>query len=82
MSTTTTLSSVPPAGGTEEDRPASPPGIVAGTALRAARLSARLTQVQLGEAVGVGEPGIAGWEDGTDPLTAVPYPSWSASNPS
>lgn len=74
MSTTTTLSSVPTADGTEENRPASPPGIVAGTALRAARLSARLTQAQLGEAIGVDEPSIAGWEDGTDPLAAVPYP--------
>jgi transcriptional regulator with XRE-family HTH domain len=47
---------------------------VAGTALRAARLSARLTHAQLGEAIGIDERGIAEWEDGTDPLTAVPYP--------
>jgi transcriptional regulator with XRE-family HTH domain len=71
---TTTLSGLPAAAESEESRPASPPDIVAGTALRAARLSARLTQAQLGEAVGVDEPAVASWEDGTDPLTAIPYP--------
>jgi transcriptional regulator with XRE-family HTH domain len=47
---------------------------VAGTVLKAARLSARLTQSELGEALGASEAAIAAWEDGTEPLAAVPYP--------
>ncbi|MGH3275540.1 MAG: helix-turn-helix domain-containing protein [Streptosporangiaceae bacterium] len=54
--------------------PASPPGAVAGTALRAARLSARLTQGQLAAGISVGEASIAAWEDGADPLAEVACP--------
>ena len=52
----------------------SPHGIVAGTVLRAARLSAHLSQIQLAEAVGASEADVAGWEDGTSPLAEIPYP--------
>ena len=74
MSTTANRSTVPAAGEAEATRLASPPAIVAGTVLRAIRLSAHLTQAQLAEAIGTDEASIAGWEDGTDPLTAVAYP--------
>jgi DNA-binding XRE family transcriptional regulator len=72
--TAANLSSVSAADEADTTRIASPPGIVAGTVLRAARLSAHRTQAQLAEAIGVDEACIAGWEDGTDPLTAVAYP--------
>jgi transcriptional regulator with XRE-family HTH domain len=72
--TAATLSSVPTADEAEATRLASPPGIVSGTVLRAARLSAHRTQAQLAAAIGVDEESIAGWEDGTDPLAALDYP--------
>ncbi|MGH3275950.1 MAG: hypothetical protein ACRDNZ_16695 [Streptosporangiaceae bacterium] len=59
--------------------PAPPPGAVAGTALRAARLSARLTPAQLGAAISVDEASITAREDGADPRRRSPAPSWSAS---
>ncbi|HUY48367.1 MAG TPA: helix-turn-helix transcriptional regulator [Streptosporangiaceae bacterium] len=71
---TASLSSVPAVDRTELGPLASPPGVVAGTALKAARLSARLTRSELGEATGTDEAAIAAWEDGAEPLAAVPYP--------
>jgi transcriptional regulator with XRE-family HTH domain len=73
MSTTVNLSRVPTAADPEATRLACS-GTVAGTVLRAARLSAHLTQAQLAEAIGVHEASLARWEDGVDPLTAVAYP--------
>jgi transcriptional regulator with XRE-family HTH domain len=74
VTTANILSSVPTAEEAETTQVASPPGVVGGTVLRAARLSAYRTQAQLAVAVGVDEASLAGWEDGTDPLTAVAYP--------
>jgi len=51
----------------------SPTGIVAGTVLRAARLSAGRTQVQLAAVVDADEASVADWEDGTKPLATLPY---------
>jgi hypothetical protein len=73
VSTTQCLSSVP-ADGTRVSRLVSAPGIVAGTVLRAARLSARLARQELADAVGADEATIAAWEDGIEPLADVPYP--------
>ena len=47
---------------------------VAGTVLRAARLSAGLNRTQLAEASGIAEQTIASWENGTEPLACVPVP--------
>lgn len=75
MSTSPNLSSVSTADEAEKTRLAPPTSTVAGTVLRAIRLSARLTQAQLADAIGAEEAIIAGWEDGADPLTAVAYPT-------
>jgi transcriptional regulator with XRE-family HTH domain len=72
VNVTASLNSVP--AGTEAGPFASPPGIVAGTVLRAARLSAHLTQAQFAEVTGVDEANVAAWEDGHEPLAGVPYP--------
>jgi DNA-binding XRE family transcriptional regulator len=47
---------------------------VAGTVLRAARLSAGLNQAQLAEAVGMAETTILNWENGAESLACVPMP--------
>lgn len=73
MRTTTILN----CGQTADVNPAghqdSPLGAVAGSVLRSARLSARLSQDQLATAVDVSETTIAAWEDGIDPLAEVEY---------
>jgi transcriptional regulator with XRE-family HTH domain len=74
VSMTASLSSVAAAGGAGVRQLASPCGILAGTVLRAARLSARLTQAQLAAAISADEATIAAWEDGLEPLATVPYP--------
>jgi DNA-binding XRE family transcriptional regulator len=74
VSTTAKLSTVPESDEAEAIRLASPTGTVADTVLPAARLSAQLTQAQLAEAISAHEASIAGWEDGTYPLTTVAYP--------
>lgn len=48
--------------------------VVAATVLRAARTSARLTETGLAIACEVDEAEIRAWEDGSQPLTAVPAP--------
>jgi len=50
------------------------PGAVAGAVLRAARLSAGITETVLATASGVGADTIRSWEDGTSPLASVPVP--------
>lgn len=50
----------------------SPQAHVAGTVLRAARLSAGLSSRQLAAAAGVDEQTIIFWERGTEPLASVP----------
>jgi transcriptional regulator with XRE-family HTH domain len=73
VSTTARLSNMAADNRAEVSQLASPPGIVAGTVLRAARLSARLARAELAESVGVDEATLAAWEDGAEPLAAVPY---------
>jgi len=53
---------------------ASRPGAVAGAVLRAARLSASISETVLATASGVGADTISSWEDGTSPLASVPFP--------
>jgi transcriptional regulator with XRE-family HTH domain len=74
VKTAANLTRLPTADESPATQLASHVGIVSGTVLRAARLSAHRTQAQLAGAIGVDEASIAGWEDGTDPLTAVAYP--------
>jgi hypothetical protein len=50
------------------------PGAVSGAVLRAARLSAGISETVLASASGVGADTISSWEDGTSPLASVPVP--------
>ena len=56
------------------DRHSSRPGIVAGAALRSARLSADLSQENLAAITDVSEETIRAWEEGSSPLASVPLP--------
>lgn len=73
VDTITSLNSVPTV-----DKPemtdSSSAGIVAGTVLRAARLSAGFTQAELAATVDADDAAVAAWEDGTEPLATLPYP--------
>lgn len=66
--------------GRTEDEPGetshrvSPPGVVAGAVLRAARLSAGLSETLLAAAADVSEATIRSWEDGSQPMASVPAP--------
>ena len=51
-----------------------PTGVVAGAVLRAARLSASLSEEQLASGTGVSEATIRSWEDGSEALASVPAP--------
>jgi len=51
-----------------------PSGDVAGTVLRAARLSAGLSRTRLAVSAGLDEKTVLAWEDGTRPLACVPVP--------
>ena len=50
------------------------PGVVAGMVLRAARLSAQVTEESLAGASGVSQDTIRAWEEGSAPLASVPLP--------
>lgn len=50
------------------------PGVVAGMVLRAARLSAQVTEESLAGASGVSKDTIRAWEEGSAPLASVPLP--------
>jgi transcriptional regulator with XRE-family HTH domain len=50
------------------------PGLVAGTVLRAARLSADVTRNALAAAAGVNRNMFRSWENGSCPLASVPAP--------
>jgi transcriptional regulator with XRE-family HTH domain len=58
----------------EARQPAFPPGIVAGTVLRSARLSAGLGQAHLAAAIGADEATVRSWEDGSLPLASAAAP--------
>lgn len=62
-----------PADESAECRPLPRPGVVAGTVLRAARLSAHLGQAQLAAASDVREAAIVAWEDGAESFAEVGY---------
>ena len=53
--------------------PVSPPGVIAGAVLRAARSSASLTGGRLARKLCVRQATVRGWEKGTMPLFGVPY---------
>jgi DNA-binding XRE family transcriptional regulator len=73
MNTVTSLNSTSPTRSPAAQQPSSSSGIVAGTVLRAARLSTSLSQSQLAVAVDADEAAVAAWEDGTEPLATLPY---------
>ena len=50
------------------------PGVVAGAALRAARLSAGINEADLAAASGIPEDIIRSWEDGSSSLADIPIP--------
>ena len=58
----------------DKNRETSRPGVVAGMVLRAARLSAQVTEESLARASGVSQDTIRAWEEGSAPLAAVPLP--------
>jgi transcriptional regulator with XRE-family HTH domain len=53
--------------------PVSPPGVIAGAVLRAARLSASLTRRRLARKLCVRQATVRRWENGTMPLFDVPH---------
>jgi DNA-binding XRE family transcriptional regulator len=70
-------SAIPPHDGELASQPAFHPGhheVVAGTVLRAARVSARMTEACLAAAVGVDEETVRAWESGTHSLADLPAP--------
>jgi transcriptional regulator with XRE-family HTH domain len=56
-----------------EYAPVSPPGVIAGAILRAARLSANLARGRLARKLRVRRTTVRGWECGTIPLFGAPY---------
>jgi transcriptional regulator with XRE-family HTH domain len=73
VNTIASLNSVPTTDAPQVAQPSSSSGSVAGTVLRAARLSAGLTQSQLAAAVDADERAVTAWEDGAGPLASLPY---------
>ncbi len=53
--------------------PASPPGVIGGAVVQAARKSARISRRKLARMLAVSPDAVRGWEDGTCPLFCVPY---------
>jgi hypothetical protein len=52
---------------------ASPPGVIGGAVIQAARKSARISCWKLARMLGVSPDAVRRWEDGTCPLFCVPY---------
>ena len=73
MDTMASLNTAPSAEKPDVSHHCSTSGIVGGTVLRAARLSAGLTQGQLAAALGADESSVAAWENGTEMLATLPY---------
>lgn len=74
MNTIASLTSTFAADGPTAESLSSPRGIVAGTVLRAARLSAGLAQGRLAAAIDTDAEAVGAWEDGTEALATLPYP--------
>jgi transcriptional regulator with XRE-family HTH domain len=53
--------------------PASPPGVIGGAIIRAARRSAHLTLRQLARSLGVDPATVCGWQNGTSPLFCLSH---------
>jgi transcriptional regulator with XRE-family HTH domain len=53
--------------------PVSPPGVIGGAVIRAARRSAALSRKDLARALAVSAPNVRVWEDRTRPLFSVRY---------
>ena len=53
--------------------PASPPGVIGGAIIRAARRSAHMTLRRLARNLGVKRATVRGWENGTSPLFCLPH---------
>jgi hypothetical protein len=62
-------------GGTGESAycPASPPGVIGGAIIRAARRSAHLTLWRLAGSLDVEPATVRGWQNGTSPLFCLPH---------
>jgi transcriptional regulator with XRE-family HTH domain len=57
----------------EDFLPASPPGVIGGAVVQAARKSARISRRKLARMLAVSPDTLRRWEDGTCPLFCVPY---------
>jgi transcriptional regulator with XRE-family HTH domain len=57
----------------EDFLPASPPGVIGGAVILAARKSARISRRKLARKVAVSPDAVRRWEDGICPLFCVPY---------
>jgi transcriptional regulator with XRE-family HTH domain len=53
--------------------PASPPGVIGGAIIRAARRSAHLTLRRLARSLGVDPATVRDWQNGTSPLFCLPH---------
>ena len=53
--------------------PASPPGVIGGAIIRAARRSARLSTRRLAQSLGVDLTTVRSWQNGTSPLFCLPH---------
>lgn len=53
--------------------PVSPPGVIGGAIIKAARRSARLSRQRLARTLTISPCTVRGWENGTDPLFSVGY---------
>jgi transcriptional regulator with XRE-family HTH domain len=54
-------------------RPVSPPGVIGGAVIRAARKSARISRQKLARVLAINPRTLRGWESGTCPLFLVAY---------
>jgi hypothetical protein len=57
----------------EDFLPASPPGVIGGAVVQAARKSGRISRRKLARMLAVSPNAVRVWEDGTCPLFCVPY---------
>lgn len=57
----------------EDFLPTSPPGVIGGAVIQAARKSARMSRRKLARMLAVSPDAVRRWEDGTCPLFCVPY---------